>query len=243
MGASLVAKVINKWGKRLSNNGFRVVTTMALVAKDRDTDDWPAGTYFGGHSALCLALQDSDQRTDAALKKAVQEGIKEALELGAIKLIKRAESNGRRHENAVYRLTLDHEPGIYKRDLKKLMALKERQETSSPPRQEPSSPPGQETVSPPRQETTSPPPYKEEETQEETQEELKEEEGVKERGPVAVRARDTADTPKSECSDPKCRMGYIPNPARKNPKDSRNIRCPTCHPPGNVLQFGRRNSA
>ena len=250
MGATLVAKVVTTWGKRLSPNGFRVLVHMALTAKDKPTPEVPANMYFGGHAALAIGLKDSDEKGGEALKKAVQEAVKELIGLGAIVLVRPAKSSGKSHGNAIYELTLNNTPGIYKRDLKKLAMLKERVETSSPPRGEPWSPPRQETASPYRQETWPPPPYKEEETHEETPEERIEEEGVDLLADVLVVGPfDSAKQPpnpvsSSPCGNPNCfcinGIRYIPNPVRV--KGKRNIRCPTCNPADNVIPFGRRRA-
>ena len=170
MGAALVAKVIHTWAPHLGDSEFRVLTHMALTAKDKPTPEVPAAMYFGSHDTLTIALPRPNNAKHQSRLKTVSRAIECLIARKAVVLVKPAVSGA----HAVYRLTLDNTPAGYRREHKGLKKLKEQQDTSRPPQQD----------------TPCPPPYKEEETHKETYEERVKEEGVGVRGEVAVpRAR------------------------------------------------------
>jgi len=194
VGAALVAKVIHTWAPHLGDSEFRVLTHMALTAKDKPTPEVPAAMYFGSHDTLTIALPRPNNAKHQSRLKTVSRAIECLIARKAVVLVKPAVSGA----HAVYRLTLDNTPAGYRREHKGLKKLKEQQDTSRPPQQDTSRPPQQDTSRPPQQDTSRPPqqdtpcppPYKEEETHKETYEERVKEEGVGVRGEVAVpRAR------------------------------------------------------
>jgi hypothetical protein len=248
LGASLVAKLVSKWAPHLGHDAFRVLTVMAVTALDNPTPEQPAGMYFNGVKPLQDVLRDSGTRTPAALKKAAQEAIREALAVGAVEQTKAAKSQRR----AEYRLTLDNTPAAYTRDLQKLKDFKAAQdgqgETVSPPAPaiqgetvtppaggDGNSPLAGDGISPSGGDGTSPrggdgiSPFLEEEPQEEPQEELKEEEeaGVSAHLTVA-RTRAPAPPEHDSCGEPGCELGFRYDPAK--PRGQRNIACPVCRP-------------
>lgn len=226
MGATLVAKVVQRWASRLGDSEFRVLVAMAVTAKDNGTPQVPASMFYNGHDALVLAIRPTATADHKSLLKTVQRAIKGLIGAGAIELVQRAESKGR----AIYRLTLENPPAIHKRDSPGLRKLRGQVDTGCPPQEDTTCPAEGDTTCPPKQDTRCPPLSKE--PLEEPLEELEEENGVTHRGPVAVRAREP-----SACADPTCELGFIYDKTR--PKGQRNVRCPTCHPP-NVIPFRER---
>lgn len=227
MGATLATKVYVTWGKRCSDNSFRVLMVMALTSLDQGTREIPAGTYFGGHDSLTTAIKDSDTKTRAALLKAVQRAIDELRAINAIELVQAAKSKG----NAVYRLTLNSAPGIYKRDLTRLEEYRAQVDTTRPAEVDASCPAEVDTTRPTQVDTTRPALSKE--PQRNHLKELEEECGVDDRGPVAVHARDADDddTPNSldsKCADPTCTLGFHFDASR--PVRERNYPCPVLRP-------------
>jgi hypothetical protein len=186
VGAALVAKVIHAWAPHLGDSEFRVLTHMALTAKDKPTPEVPAAMYFGSHDTLTIALPNPNNAKHQSRLKTVSRAIERLIARKAVVLVKPAVSGA----HAVYRLTLDNNPVVYRREHKGLKKLKEQQDTSRPPEQDTSRPPEQDTSCPPEQDTLCPSLYKEEETHKETYKERAKEEGAGVRRVVAVpRAR------------------------------------------------------
>ncbi len=129
MGAGLVKKVCSAWGMRLSNNAFRVLTVMAVTALDEPNEDNPAGLYRKGHAPLEQALQDADTKSADALKKAVQRAVEELIAVGAIQRAGRHGFVGQ----FKYQLTLNAEPGTFKRDMSTLTDWLLVKDTTRPP--------------------------------------------------------------------------------------------------------------
>lgn len=103
MGAHLVKLMVVHWSPVLSDGAFRVLTTMAITALDQPKGLVPAATYFGGHEFLAMKMyRERNGSMQAALKK-VTRAIAELLKLGAIELIRRAQTGS----HASYLLRLD----------------------------------------------------------------------------------------------------------------------------------------
>lgn len=102
MGAGNVAKVCIHW-PHLSNESFRVLTQMAVIAMDRDNPP----IYWGGRDPLVRVLGRGEQPTEAdyqALKRAMSK----LLKLGVVAVDK---PSGPGHA-ARYSLHLDPATGI-----------------------------------------------------------------------------------------------------------------------------------
>jgi len=220
VGAALVAKVIHTWAAHLGDSEFRVLTHMALTAKDTPTREVPAAMYFGSHDTLVIALPNPHNAKHQSRLKTVSRAIEGLIARKAMVRIKPAVSGA----HAVYRLTLNNSPAIYRRENKGLKKLKKQQDTPCPseqdtpcppeqdtpcpPEQDTPCPPEQDTPCPPEQDTPCPPPYKEEETQEETHEERVEEEVAWVRTEVAVpRTRPEHDNPEDVSRDQPPELG------------------------------------
>lgn len=97
MGASNALRVYSTWGATLGDRAVRVLTYMAIVARDNDAEPW-----FGlGHEALAeMAL---GIKPDDAGLRAVRRAITELHKAGAITTAKRPSNQGR---HVQYRLWL-----------------------------------------------------------------------------------------------------------------------------------------
>ena len=236
MGAALVAKVIHTWAPHLGDSEFRVLTHMALTAKDKPTPEVPAAMYFGSHDTLTIALPNPNNAKHASRLKTVSRAVEGLIARKAVVLVKPAVSGA----HAVYRLTLDNAPAVYRRERKGLKKLKQQQDTPRPPEQDtwrPAEqdtpcPPQPDTSRPPEQDTPCPPPYKEKETQKETYEERvkEEEDGV--RSEVAVsRARSEHHIPQEIPHGQLAELGPAKCPdhgLKGGPRHDGKPHCPIC---------------
>lgn len=103
MGAHLVKLMVVRWSPVLTNDAFRVLTTMAITALDHAKGLIPAATYFGGHELLGMSLYSERNGSPASTKRRVTKAIAELIRLRAIELVRRAVTGS----HAVYLLTLD----------------------------------------------------------------------------------------------------------------------------------------
>jgi hypothetical protein len=182
MGAALVAVATMKWA-HVSNDAYRVLTRMAVVAHDRESAAAPARRYFGGHDGLIDVLGYGDCMSRATKLRRVREAIAELIQVGAIACEKTAVSG----RNAVYELTLDA-LAIAAKPKRVRSKTFTKQQAHSAPTEQAHVPPTREAHSAPTREAhCAPTPYKEEELLEDSYEERFEDRSARSSDPPALR--------------------------------------------------------
>ena len=101
MGARLVSVALLPDWAGLSAPARLGLVAMCQTAHDRACDDIPAGTYWGGHAALAVALFGGDGPSEL---RRVRRIIAELVEAGAVELVEPAH----RRRQATYRVTPDN---------------------------------------------------------------------------------------------------------------------------------------
>lgn len=109
MGARLVSLALGPNWSELSPRARLVLVIMCQQSRDRDSDEGPAATFWGGHKAIAMALYGA---YEAWQIREIRRDVAALVSLGAVQV----ENSARGRGQAIYRVTPDNWPAATEED-------------------------------------------------------------------------------------------------------------------------------